>query len=102
MEKLKTYWLKIKSYAVALLLIAVSAFVSYLLFSYWEAFSAFGIAFLVATIAVAMLFIIDKLLLHGWDTFEEIKKGNIAVGLILMAYAILIGSCIIAAFIVWK
>jgi len=75
--------------------------------AFWAVYSnaghvlAFGAALLIAGIAVTLLWLIDTFILHSFDTLEELKDGNIAVGLALLAYAVVIGSAIIAAFAVF-
>ena len=66
------------------------------------AFSAFGAAFLIAAISIAILWAVDFYLLKTFNTLEELKNGNIAVALALMAYAIITGFAILAAFAVWR
>jgi len=91
---------KLKSILNILLYILIGAGVLWLIMENLQAYSNYGIALLLATTATGLLYAIDTWVLHGWDTFEEIKKGNAAAGLALLAYSILIGSCIISAFVV--
>lgn len=88
---------------ISIIILLIAGVVSvYLMFTNLEAFSAFGVALLLAAIAIALLWAVDTFLLHGWDTIEEIKNGNIAAGLALVAYAIIIASSMLSAFLVWK
>lgn len=91
-----------KSILTILLYIALAGLVLWLVLSNLEAYSNYGNALLLATSATFLLYAIDTWVLHGWDTFEEIKKGNIAAGLALLSYAVLVGCCILAAFIVFR
>lgn len=93
---------KLKSIFYIVLYIAAGAGVLWLIMTNLEAYSNYGNALLLATTATGLLYAIDTWVLHGWDTIEEIKKGNVAAGLAILAYAVVIGSCILAAFIVWK
>ncbi len=92
----------LKKYGKIALYATVGVVAAMLIFSNLEAYSNYGNAILLALTAVFFLYSTDKWVLHGWDTIEEIKKGNIAAGLSLLAYAVLIGGCIIAAFVVYK
>jgi hypothetical protein len=86
-----------------LLLAAIFAIYTVInVFAHAEQFSSFGVA-LVLIVGVCLLWwLIDRYLLVGFDTLEELKKGNIAVGLLVLAFSILIGSALIAAFVVWR
>jgi uncharacterized membrane protein YjfL (UPF0719 family) len=71
-------------------------------FTYFEAFSAFFAAILIIAGAGGLFFLIDKYLITGFETIEELKKGNSAVGLYVLGYCILIGCSIIGAFVVYR
>jgi len=86
-------------------LIIISAFVLLafvLILLYLEPFAAFGAALLMASIGVTLFFVIDKWVLNEIDTIEEIKKGNIAYGLFMLAYAIVLAGSIVAAFMEYR
>lgn len=70
----------------------------FVIYNYLENFTQFGAAILLVAIATILLFLIDKYLLYGFDTLNELKKNNIAVGLGLIAYAIIIGFSLLSAF----
>ena len=53
---------------------------------------------IIVVFAVGLLYCFDKFVLVGYDTIEELKKGNVAVGLALLAYSYIIGSIISAVF----
>lgn len=91
-----------KSILTIVFIVLGSILALWLITSNFEAYSSFGFALLLAGTATFLLYAIDTWVLHGWDTIEEIKKNNVAAGLALLAYAILVGSCIIAAFVVFK
>ena len=54
--------------------------------------SRFPAAFLLIYIGVASLMFLDNLYFSKIDTIAEIKEGNVAYSLILVAYAIIIAS----------
>jgi hypothetical protein len=91
---LKSFW------GIALLIVIA-------LFMFWAVYTnagqllAFAAALLIAGISVLLLWLVDTFVLHSFDTLQELKNGNIAVGLSLLAYAVVIGSAIIAAFAVF-
>lgn len=80
----------------------LAGLVFYLLIENLPAYSAFGGALLIVAISGAILWFIDEYILRGFDFIEEIKKGNIAASLALLSYAIVIGSAIIGAFVVFR
>lgn len=92
----------LKKYAKLALFATLGIISALLIMANLEAYTNYGNALLLALTATFLLYATDKWVLHGWDTIEEIQKGNIAAGLALLAYAVLIGSCIIAAFVVFK
>lgn len=97
--KKKSTW---KQVMFLILFILLGSLGAWYMYNYFKEFLNFGIAILLATIAVAGLWVVDKFLLVNYDTLEELKKGNTAVGLALLAYAYLIGKCIESAFVVFK
>jgi len=54
----------------------------------FQTLSMFTVAYLAFGIFIGGFLLIDKFLLRGYDTFEELAKGNIAVGESLIALAI--------------
>ncbi len=69
-----------------------------ILYSYEDSFTQFGASILIVGISTGIFYLIDRYLLIGFDTIEELKKNNIAVGLGLIAYSIIIGFSLLAAF----
>lgn len=93
---------KIKRIIFIILSIGLTGGFCYYLYSNFQYFLNFGVALILAVIAVLSLYLVDKYLLIGYDTIEELKNGNLAVGLALIAYALIIGSSIVAAFVVYR
>lgn len=58
-------------------------------------FSAFAFALGKVSIAIVLFWLFDKVVLKDIETIDEIKKGNIAYGLLLLSFAILIASAIV-------
>jgi hypothetical protein len=85
---------------IALLLI-IGAFAFWSIYTNAGQILAFAAAILIAGMATLILWLVDTFVLHNFDTLEELKDGNIAVGLALVAYAIVIGCAIISAFVVF-
>lgn len=71
------------------------------IFQFASQFSSFAIALVLVDIAILKLWFVDKFILHSYDTLEELKNGNVAVGLALVAYALVISAAVISAFVVW-
>jgi len=84
------------------LTIAISVIIALLIIVFLEQFSAFGIALLLIDIAIIKLYLIDKYLLKGFDTFTELKNKNVAVAITLLAYSLLICTAIFSSFVVWR
>lgn len=80
--------------------LALAIFV--LIMIYAQGFAAYGAAMLMATSGITLFFVIDKWVLNDIDTIEEIKKGNIAYGLFMLAYAIVLAGSIVAAFMEYR
>ncbi len=81
--------------------VLLSLILFWALIVYLPGFSAFGAALLIIGLAVGLLWAVDYFLLKNFNTLEELKDGNVAVALALVAYAILLGFAIMAAFSVW-
>jgi len=54
-----------------------------------DSLSKFTVAGLAGGLFINAYLLIDKFILKGYDTLEELKKGNVAVGLSLVALAIM-------------
>jgi len=84
-----------------ILTIIATIVVAVLILVYYKEFSTFGVMMLMVDGAVLQLYLFDKYLLGDYDTIEELQKGNVAVGLALLAYAVVVGSAMLAAFLTW-
>lgn len=83
-------------------LIIAGLILLYLVLTFAPQFSAFGAALMISVTSVALLWTVDTMILHNFDTLEELKNGNVAVGLALVAYAIVVGCSIISAFSIFR
>jgi hypothetical protein len=92
----------LKSFWGIALLIVIALFMFWAVYTNAQALLNFAAAILIAGVSVLILWLVDTFILHTFNTLEELKRGNIAVGLALVAYAIVIGSATIAAFVVFK
>lgn len=90
---------KTLKWIVAVVLALISFYVG---FTYLEAFSAFFASMLIITGAGFLFYLIDRYLIPEFDTFTEIKNGNIAAGLYVLGYCVLIGACVIGSFVVYR
>lgn len=72
-----------------------------IIFMYFKQVTSFAVMMLLVDAAFLQLYFVDVFVLRGYDTIEELKKGNVAVGLALCAYAIVSAAAIIAAFLAW-
>jgi len=73
-------------YAVIMNLIAGVA--TYLSLEYMIELSSFGVGMLKFSISIAFWVLFDIFVLKGIDTLEELKKGNISVGLLMGLYLV--------------
>jgi hypothetical protein len=92
----------LKQILTIILFIILGSLGAWYMYSFHQEFLNFGIALILAILAVGGLWAVDKFLLVGYDILEEIKKGNNAASIALLAYAYIIGKCIEAAFTVFK
>jgi len=91
-------WEKIKTFIPKLIIAIIAVAVFLLVGMNAEAYSSYGNAVLLVAIAGFLFYAFDKWVLHGFNTFEEIQKGNISAAVLVLAYAIVVGCSIIAAF----
>lgn len=68
-----------------------------LTFNYFIEFSSFAVILLKITIGFTLFWLIDKFAMDEIDTMEEIKKGNISYGLLLLGLSITIAAAVIAS-----
>lgn len=66
-------------------------------FEYFPQYSYFGAAVAKVSISVILFWVIDTYLLPEIDTVTEIKNGNIAYALVILAYAIIVAAAISTA-----
>jgi uncharacterized membrane protein YjfL (UPF0719 family) len=91
-------WDKIKIFYPKLILAVVAGLIFWLVSTNLTAYSSYGNAILLVVASGFLFYAFDKWVLHGFDTMEEIKKGNMAVAVFILAYSIITGCAIIAAF----
>jgi len=82
MSLIKKYWYSILIMVVGIVFFLIAIFIDTRLGE-----TALGL--LKLGIGVFLFFLVDKYLLKEVDTIDEIKKGNIAMGLLFIAYAII-------------
>lgn len=80
-----------------LFLIAISIGSVWLTFEYFPQYSYFGAAVAKVGISITLFYLIDAYLLSEIETIEELKNGNIAYALVILAYAIIVGLALSTA-----
>jgi hypothetical protein len=78
-----------------LFVVALGGFLAFLFFL--PEYSSFSAAILKVSIGITLLVLADKFLLTNIDLIDELQKGNIAVGLMLLAYSIIIAAALLAS-----
>lgn len=92
-----------KEYWPMIIMIAISTvFALILILTKDGVYSSFGYATLIADGFALKLWAIDKYVLKGWDTIEEIKKNNTAAAIMLLAYAVILFAALFAGFVVFS
>ena len=66
-------------------------------FSLAVQYSAFAAAFAKTTLAVVVFWVVDTYLLPDINTTDEIRNGNIAYGLFMLALAVVVAATIATA-----
>jgi len=79
----------------------IGTILSISIFTYFEQYSSFVVSMILVDIYALKLLLIDKYLLPGFELIEELKNGNIAVGLVILAFSIIIVGSLLAAFVVF-
>ena len=79
----------------------IGTILSVSVFTYFERFSSFIVSMILVDMYALKLLLIDKYLLEGFDLIEELKNGNVAVGLVILAFSIIIVGSLLAAFVVF-
>lgn len=73
----------------------VIAFITILVtYLYAVEFSAFAFGLGKVAISIVLFWLFDYFILHDVDTIEELKKGNVAYAIFLLALAILVAVAI--------
>ncbi len=68
----------------------------YLAYHYFMAVSLFVLAIAMMCIGVWAILVFDKLFIPEYDTWDEIKKGNMAVALAFIGFCGIVAACILA------
>ncbi len=104
MPSISRLWYALKRKVVDLqftFVISTAVFLSILLavFFYIKVYEVSYIVFLVVSILIPFIlyYVVDKYLFHDFDTLIELRRGNYAVALYLLAYAIIAAAAILAA-----
>jgi hypothetical protein len=72
----------------------VAAFTIYLTFNFFINLSSFAVALTKASISLILYWLFDRYGMKQIDTVEELKKGNIAYAVFMLALAVIIASAI--------
>lgn len=93
MQRLKNLWASYRPHLFLIGLAAVSAFSIYLGFTYFIELSLFSVVLTMFSCVLILGVLVDRYILEGIDTLTEIKKGNNAVAITLLALAVLFLAC---------
>lgn len=75
--------------------IGLLSFVSYIvLWNYYPEFSTYSIGIFKVFISILLFWFFDAYVMDAIDTVEELKKGNTAYAIFLLAFALLIFGAI--------
>jgi hypothetical protein len=72
----------------------IAAFTIYITFNFFINLSSFSVALTKAIISLILLWLFDRFGMKQIDTIEELKKGNIAYALFMLALAVIIAAAI--------
>ena len=72
----------------------IAAFTIYLTFNFFINLSSFAVALTKAVISLILLWLFDRYGMKQIDTVEELKKGNIAYAIFMLALAVIIAAAI--------
>lgn len=89
---------KLKIIVPKILLAILAGLVAYIVAENSAPYSSYANGLLLIIASGLLFYSFDKWVLHGFDTFTEIKNGNIAAALLVLAYAIIAGAALISAF----
>jgi len=76
---------------------ATAVFAIWYTYNFAIEFSAFAFAYASGVVGISMVLLIDLTLIPEFDTFEEIRNGNTAAAVYLLAICIVVGLGFIAA-----
>lgn len=85
-----------KRYWHALIIGIVGIIIFIILLQWNSAFSGFPVILIESSMGLGGWYLIDKYFLKGIDTADAIKKNNIALPIIFLAYSIIFAAAIIA------
>lgn len=77
--------------------IALAALSIWWTFTTFVQLSGFAAAFGKAILGITAFYLVDVFLLRDIDTITELKKGNIAHAIFILAYAVILAACIATA-----
>ena len=83
------------AFFAAAILLAVTA-IAWTFTTFLE-FSGFAAAFGKAVLGITTFYLVDVVLLRDIDTLTELKKGNTAYAIFILAYALILAACIATA-----
>jgi len=72
----------------------ISAFTIYLTFNFFINLSSFAVALTKAIISLILLWLFDRYGMKQINTIEELKKGNMAYAVFMLALAVVIAAAI--------
>jgi hypothetical protein len=72
----------------------ISAFTIYLTFNFFINLSSFAVALTKAIISLILLWLFDRYGMKQINTIEELKKGNLAYAVFMLALAVIIAAAI--------
>ena len=90
-----------KQIAFFTLMAVVTIAASWIMFEHYPAFISFAVALALIDIALIKLWLADKFFLRDFDTLEELKNDNRAVGEAFKGICILIAVAMLCAFAVF-
>lgn len=77
---------------IVLMILSIASFIISL--TYYPEFAVMFAKLLYVSIALCLFYLVDKFLLTGIDIIDEIKKGNLAVAVLVCGMLFLIGTII--------
>lgn len=77
--------------------VIVAAVAIWWTFTTFVELSGFAAAFGKAVLGILAFYLVDVILLNDIDTITELKKGNTAHAIFILAYALILAACIATA-----